>query len=187
MKPLRIAVLTTAALLFGQVGAGEEEHAIAIKMADDSGATHVTLNSADMGFNLQDMQVGESRSIVDEQGQNILITREEQGFKLDVDGKTIELPDVHGEHGAVFVMADSDGLDSDVDVQVHTATSVSTAIADAGIMIISDKQIDAATQEGIKSLLMSSGYDADVKFINAERAHDDHSVKVIKKQVEVTR
>ena len=188
MKPLRVAIFTAAALLLGAAGAGEEQQTkIEIKIADSEGDTHVSLNSDALGFDLSEMQVGETRSVVDSDGRSVLVTREEQGFKLNVDGKEIELPEVSGAHGAVFVTADSDGYGSDVDVQMHTASSVSAAIADAGIMIISDKKIDEATQEGIRSFLMSSGYDSDVKFINAERAHDDHSVKVIKKQVEVTR
>jgi hypothetical protein len=128
--------------------------------------THFRINSDDLGFDLQEMQQGESRSIVDESGRPILITRTADGFTFNVDGKTIELPnssDVHAMHGTdIKMMHDMDDT-----------------------MIISPKPIDAATQQAIRSLLESGGYDSDVNFIDRDSAHGRNvHIKTVKKVIE---
>jgi len=36
------------------------------------------------------MQVGDNRSVVDKNGRSILVTRAEENFSFDIDGKTID-------------------------------------------------------------------------------------------------
>jgi hypothetical protein len=57
--------------------AGEEaKHVIAIDFVGEGDTDKVSLklNSEDLGFELDEMQVGETRSVVDETGRAILIT-----------------------------------------------------------------------------------------------------------------
>jgi len=140
---------------------------MAIEVVGEDGAngTHFTINSDDLGFDLAEMQVGESRSIVDESGKSILITRGQNSFSVNIDGETIELPHFGGdEHGGLHVMSD---------VNVTRMNEMSAT------MILSPKPIDDATQQAIRSLLESAGYGSDVDFIDHDGA--EHGQVVIKK------
>ncbi len=177
------AVLGLAAAAFA---ADEAKMKMSITVIDDSddGEVRFELDSDELGFNLHEMQEGENRSIVDESGRTILITRNAGGFTFDVDGKTIEMPAFDGEHhGAVWV-GDEDGED----VEFHVMRNANFISADSmgGIMIMSGKPIDEATQQAIKSLLESSGHGSDVRFIDHAGPHGGpHGIKVIKKHIEV--
>lgn len=63
------------------------------------------------------MQVGETQSIVDESGRSVLITREEQGFKFEVDGKTVILPEM-GAAGEYMTFIDGSDITADFDVEI---------------------------------------------------------------------
>jgi hypothetical protein len=45
--------------------------------------------------------LGKIKTVLDDSGRSILITREADGYKIDVDGKTIDLPLFDGKHGAM--------------------------------------------------------------------------------------
>ena len=156
---------------------------MAIAVVDDDGGKERSfkINSDDLGFDLQDMQEGENRSIVDESGKNILVTRTSDGFSFNIDGETIDLPAFHGEghHGMVWV---GDGDASDVDVHVMHDTNMTTMHEMNDTMIISGKPIDATTQQAIRDLLGSSGYASEVNFVDRDSAHDGRVM--IKKVVE---
>ena len=178
-----VAILCFAA---ASVSGEELKTKMHIKVIGDSpdGAIEIKLDSDDMDFDLHDMQVGENRSMVDELGKSILVTREENGFSFNVDGETVEVPAFDGEnHGAVWASKDHD---QDVDVHVMRDVNFIKAESMDGIMIMSGKPIDEATQQAIKSLLESAGHGSDVNFIDHER-HDgssEHQVRVLKKVIE---
>jgi hypothetical protein len=141
---------------------------------EGDGETHLTLNSDDLGFNLRDMQVGENRSIVDKEGRPILITRLEDGFTFNVDGKTIDmpLPGAPGEHHKNF------------DVRVMHDGMPPHPMMDAdGVMVISGKEIDAATQEIIRNALEAAGH-KNVRFAGRPEG-GPHQLHVVKEVVEV--
>jgi len=190
MTILKTIASTVAILCFAAASIASEEMKtkMHIEVIDGSsdGAIQIKLDSDDLGFNLHDMQVGENRSIVDESGKSILVTRTEDGFEFDVDGETIEMPMFDGDHhGAVWVSADHDE-----DVNVHVMKDVDFTMAESvgGIMIMSGKPIDEATQQAIKSLLESAGHGSEVNFIDHEQHRGDgaHRVKMIQKRVEKT-
>jgi len=190
MTNLKTIASTVAILCFAaaSIAAEEIKTKMHIEVIDDStdGAIRIKLDSDDMGFNLHDMQVGENRSIVDESGKSILVTRTENGFAFNVDGETIEMPVFDGDHhGAVWV-----GNDHDQDVDIHVMKDMNFIKAESmdGIMIMSGKPIDEATQQAIKSLLESAGHGSDVNFVDHEQHSGDgeHHVKVIQKRVKKT-
>lgn len=168
--------------------AGDEKHMrMSIAVVDD--ATHeevrVDLDDDTLGFRLEDMQVGENRAVVDKNGQNVLITREENGFKFDVDGKTIRTPLHHAP------------ADGDFDVVVmgapHPPSAHGTpmpplppmAPGGTGTTIISGEPIDEATQQAIKGLLQSAGHEGDVRFIDRRAPHGGrHEMRIVEKRVE---
>ena len=189
MKFKQIAVLVAAASLAAAAIAGEEiRHKMAIAVIDEdgSGETRIELDGDDLGFSLHDMQEGENRSIIDKSGRTILVTREADGFRFDVDGKTIRMPAFDGHHeGAVWM---SDGDITDVDLHVMHDAGTATAHSMDGVMIISEKPVDDATRQAIKSMLESAGHGSEVRFVDSESGMDGaHKVRVIEKKVEVVK
>ena len=184
MRLLKTAMLAASLIMAGAAFAGEEHQMkFKVELAEDDGHGEVMINldSDELGFNLHDLQEGETRSIVDESGRSILITREAEGFKFNVDGKTIEMPLFGSEHGAMWV---GDGEGADVEMHVMGGSQFASAVDFDGVHILSSQPIDDVTQEGIKALLTSAGHDGDVKFIDtSDGPHGIHEVRIIKKEV----
>ena len=137
----------------------------------------IVINSEELGFDLRElhgMQEGENRSIVDESGRNILITREADGFTLNIDGEIIELPMLFGGYHAMAWSEDGDEVDVNVHV-MHRKQLFGRHGMD-GTMIVSPKPIDDDTQQQIKLLLESAGYDSEVNFIDREAAHGEQVI-----------
>ena len=173
--------------LAGSAMAGDEaKRVMAIEVVgdDSTDATSFFFNSDDLGFDLDEMQVGETRSVIDESGKSILITRNEDGFSFNVDGEVIDLPNfADEEHGGMHWISEGDG--SDVNVHVMRNVETTTMSDMGGTVILSSGPIDDATQQAIKSLLESAGYDSDVDFIDHEGEHDRQiKVKKVHKVVE---
>ena len=163
--------------------AGEDaKHVMAVEVIGDdtSNTTSFFLDSEDLGFELDDLQVGETRSIVDESGRSILISRNEDGFSFNIDGKVIDLPDiVNVDVDTASMHWVADDLEVEGGVHVIRDVKVETLHGDGNTVVLSPKPIDAATQQAIKSLLESSGYGSDVEFIDHEGGAS-HAVKVKK-------
>ncbi|MDX1518102.1 MAG: hypothetical protein R3288_14745 [Woeseiaceae bacterium] len=177
------------------VFAGDERHmSMSIAVIDD--ATHeevrVDLDDETLGFRLEDMQVGENRAVVDKNGQNVLITREENGFKFDVDGKTIRTP-LHRAHGGGEYDVVIDALRAESAEMPHKAPLPPLPLAPPlppgsdGIAVISAEPISEETQRAIEELLRAEGHDADVHFVDRSAAHARrHEIRVVKKRTDVT-
>lgn len=168
--------------------AGEARHtSLSIAVVDD--ATHdevrVDLDDETLGFNLADMQVGENRAVVDKNGQNVLITREEQGYRFDVDGKTIRAPLHHGPHDGEYDVVVMGAPHAAHDGSAPLAPRPPLAPALKGTMILSARPIDAETQRAIEDLLRSAGHDSDVRFIDhSASGHGKHELRIVEKRVE---
>jgi hypothetical protein len=155
-------------------------------VVDDEGAgeTHFRIDSDDLGFDLQDMQQGESRSIIDKAGRSILVTRTGDGFSFDIDGKTFDLPDLMNadHHGAAWV-SNGDGEHVGAMRKIHVAHGDGMKMN--GTMIISPQTIDDSTQQAIRSLLESAGYSGEVDFMDREQAHGGNlTIMSVEKVVE---
>ena len=196
MKTLKLAVMAVL-LTFAAATFAQEEHEMKFEVivaeggSDESTRVHWSSDNAD--FDIQDMQVGESRAMVDDDGRAMRITRGEDGFKMNVDGKTIDLPELSGmgEHGAHMTFVD--GGEMDVDVQVIGSTSgtfaTSTGFAGStgpeGVTIISGDALDDSTRDSIRAVLQSAGHTDEVTFIDSSGGSDGKHVKVIRKHVDV--
>jgi hypothetical protein len=194
MKFKQFAVFVVIGLFAATVWSGEDSHQkIEIKVISDDGGdrTHFVLDSDELGFNLHEMQVGENQSIVDKEGRAVLITRTEAGFSIDVDGKTIEMPafdELHEKN--VWINKGEFAPDVDVDVRVmhkgmgmHPGMASHAMMEGEGVMIISGKEIDAATQQVIRIALESAGHES-VHFAGGGEG-GPHQIHVIEKMVEV--
>ena len=189
MKTLKLLALAVT-LNFGAAALAdvEEKREIKIIVAGASSDDNATFRwtSNDPGFDMQGMQVGETQSIVDEAGRSVLITREAEGFKFDVDGKTVVIPDM-GAHGAHMAFIDVDGSDfsSDIDVEIIGDHQMMTSHDSDGVTIISGEPLDATIRESIKAVLQSAGRDDEVTFIDGSGGSDGKHIKIIRKRVEL--
>jgi hypothetical protein len=155
---------------------------VAGESAVDATTFHWVSNNAD--FDMQGMQVGETQSIIDESGQSVLITREAEGFRFDVDGKSIVVPDI-GDHGEYLTLVDGSDFTTNVDVEVMGDHHMMTSNGSSGVTIISGEALDETTKESIRAVLQSAGRDDEVTFIDGSSGSDGKHVKVIRKRVEV--
>jgi hypothetical protein len=190
MNAKQTATLLATFLFAAAAYAGEKgQHKIEIQViADDGdGETHLTLDSDDLGFSLEDMQVGENRSITDKAGRPVLITRTDDGYSFDVDGKIIDMPALgkHRDHGDANVWISKGDMapHADVDVHVMHDSAASNVVIDTmdgeGVMIFSGKEIDDATQQIIRTALESTGHES-VHFAGGD-GDAPHGVHVFKK------
>lgn len=182
------ATFAVASLMLTAIVVADENIEMKIKIDIDDGSggepIFLSLDSETMGFALHDMQVGEIQSVVDETGRSILITREADGIKFEVDGTTINMPLFSTEHESMWI---DDGNFRDIDVQIHRIGGFFGHESSDGIVIISGKTIDDATQESIRSLLLSSGHDGGVEFIDGGAMGGGiHKKIVIKRKIAAT-
>jgi hypothetical protein len=186
MSTRQIALLLATVIFAAAAYAGDKEHQkmeIKVISEDGDGETHLTLDSDDLDFDLHEMQVGENRSIIDKEGRTVLVTRKEDGYSFDIDGKTIDMPLI-GPHGEKMEWTFDGDHDEDVDIHVmHGGMGHPPMMFDDGVMIISGKEIDAATQEIIRNALEATGHE-NVHFADRPEG-GPHRVHVVKEVVEV--
>ncbi len=186
MNLIETAVLIAVCLFATAAYSGEQLHhkvEVVVVGADNDGETRIVLDSDDLGFDLHDMQEGENQSIVDKDGRAILVTRTEEGFTFEVDGKTINMPLFEGHGGANVWFSDGDHM-SDIDVHVMHDGMSDNSMAMESVIIFSGKEIDAATQQVIRTTLESAGH-SEVSFAGGDQNGQRH-VRVIKKVIEVS-
>jgi hypothetical protein len=185
MNGKQTATLLATILFATAAYAGEQgHHKMDIKVIADDGATHLTLDSDELGFNLHDMQVGENRSIIDKEGRSILVTRGEENFSFNIDGKTIEMPIFDG-HGDGNVWASKVDHMAAIDVRVmHDGMAPNVTVDTEGVMIFSGKEIDEATQQIIRTALESTGHE-NVRFAGSgnDGLHEVHVRELVEVQV----
>lgn len=192
MKTLILAVMA-ASLLFGtavaQDDAAQVERAMKIQVitgdSDDDGFT-LDWTSSDPDMDLENMQIGESRSFVDDDGRSIVVTKQEDGMSFNVDGETVVMPHFENAHTTSIAMVSADGVaavDHDVDVQVVGGGHMMASPVTDGVMIVTKDPLDAATQESIRAVLQSAGNTDEITFV--DRGGADQHVKVVRKTIEI--
>lgn len=193
MKTLKLLALAVT-LMSGAAALADVEEKREIKIviegvsSDDSTSFHWSSNDANL--DMHNMQIGETQSIVDEAGRSVLITRESEGFRFDVDGETIVVPDMNfGPHKMHMAFVGGSDFTSDVNVDVMGdvmgAHRFMSAHANDGVTIISGEALDATTKESIKAVLLSAGRNDEVIFIDGSGDADGKHVKMIRKRIEV--
>ncbi len=183
-----MSFLFAGLVISGLVYAGTDaRHEIRIEIDDDSGQAplRVDLDSQEMGFTMDELEDGESRSFVDADGRNILLSRQGGKLVINVDGREIDLPGVPDaplppefEHN----MAASESM--------HHAFVIASEIAgggdlmdvpDMGLTVIAGRELDDATQQSIRDALKNAGVTDDVRFIQPRKGHQQI---VIRKHIE---
>ena len=98
-RAIALALLPAAVLLFMHPAtAGDEtQRKVQIKVITDEGGDPVELD-------LSDLQVGETRWVTTDSGKDVGITREANGYRLDIDGEeTFVMSPGEGMHNRVMV------------------------------------------------------------------------------------
>jgi len=91
MNVLKLATLAVL-MIFGAAMAQDVEKKMEIKVmitgegSDD--ATEMHWSSDDMDFDIQDLAVGETRTIESESGKTVTITRAEEGLSFDIEQRS---------------------------------------------------------------------------------------------------
>ena len=190
----RIIILAALAAVMASAGAHaqEEEQTIALKvMVSADGDAPKSVHWVSDDVDLDDLAVGESRTVTGEDGTDVVVTRMDAGMQFDINGETVVVPDMHGDHMAfVGTNVDQDidvkvmgGHGEDVDVTITGAGTHATPVhRPEGVTIISNEPLDDSVRESIRSVLISAGLDEEVRFIDGS---EDRQVHVIKKRVEV--
>jgi hypothetical protein len=161
------------------------EMKIVVEAQSDDGSPAFSWVSDDPNLDMEAMQVGETQSIVDESGRAVLITREAEGFRFDVDGKSILMPEMGSQAMATFAMADGSDLTADFDVEVIGDHRAMAFAGESAVTIITGEALDASTQESIKAVLQSVGRGDEVTFIDNSGAGNGRHVSIIRKEVEI--
>jgi hypothetical protein len=84
-------------MMLGAAAIASEQHqhvAVKIKVKEqrDADAREFRFDSHAAGFNLHELQLGESRSFVDAEGNNLFVVRTADGFDFNLDGKEFSIP-----------------------------------------------------------------------------------------------
>lgn len=160
----------------------EREVEMKVVVVGDSHET-VEWNADDMDFDMSDLAVGESRVIENDSGRTITLTRTESGMQVDVDGKTVEVPDF-SSHAMMLETSDMDVdvISQEVAGDVKVAVSgvhATSAHPPEGVTILSSEPLDDSVRESIRSVLISAGIDEEIRFIDG--SEETHKVRVIKR------
>jgi len=186
MKTLKVLAWAVTLIFSTATADVEERRVMKIVVAGDASgdSTAFHWSSDDSDFDMQGMQLGETHSIVDESGRSVLITREAEGFKFDVDGETVVVPDFDFDAPHMAFVGGTD-FSTGVDVEILGGYSMMSNHDSSGVTIISGEALDASIQESIKAVLQSAGRDDEVIFIDGNGAADGKHVRIVKKVVEI--
>ena len=162
-----ITVIFWAFLIASAALAGDDKKAeIVIAVDGDDDATQVMRFVGDEAdIVLDDLDVGETKTLTDTDGRQVTVQRTGKGLVFDVEGRTIELPEIHGEHH-VERHAHAGGHGKEVQIEERREVRVVKSDADGGVTIISREAIDEATRERIREVLRDSGSSAEVSFVD---------------------
>ena len=164
---LALAVLPAVALMLAVpawAGDAVERH-VKIKVMTDEGGEMTELD-------LSDLQVGETRWITSDSGKDISITREEDGYRLDIDGEETFIGSPgDGMHNRIMVQAmghgDGEGLHEAMQsvwvTDDHKVIHLDTEGAD-GVFISGLGDLDENQKADIIDALRAAGVDKEVHF-----------------------
>jgi hypothetical protein len=184
---LRTPVLFLWGCLIATAAVAGEEHKMKVEIAvNGDGDGHKVFEWHGDGTSLDDLEVGESKTITDDNGNEITLMRTEDGLEIEVEGEKIELMDfdgdmLHGNHDSEDIM-----------IKGHKTVKVVKAGSADSVTIISSDSIDEETRARIEEALEEGGKEGEVLFIDGselngdEQADSKREVRVIRKKIDVT-
>lgn len=187
MHARKLVVLFMALMMGIAAFAGEKQHMkIEIAVEGDEGNTEFSFDSDDAGFDLHDLEVGETRKFDTDDGE-ASVTRTDHGFEFDVDGQKIDVTDIHEMH-AIHLDEDAENV-----FVIKDTSEIKLISADGpdNVTIVTGATLDDATKAKIREVLAESGDDGEVVFVDggdleSGDGEKHRKVRVIKKEVDVT-
>lgn len=169
-----------------------EEHRIEIAInGDDNGLSEFRFDSRDAGIDLYELEVGETRTYTDDDGNDVNVTRNKDSFEFEVAGDEIIVADLmHDEHDLRLLHLAHEG--EELAIEKHHKVHMVETDVDAGVTIISGDEIDVDTRARIEQVLKEADKDGEIVFVDSsdlsgdEGADRKHEVRIIKKQINVT-
>ena len=155
-----------------------EKHETHIKIVTEDSDGAFEWRSTDPDADFSDLEVGESKTISGDDGEEVTVTRTGEGLEFDVGGEKIK------------VMEFMD--DGNVTVDIEKSKNIKFIKADdaADVTIISSDELDEETRAKLEAVLKDAGKDGEILFIDGSelggdaQAHGNHDVRIIKKKVE---
>lgn len=172
-RAVALLLLPAAALLFMVPAMADDvvERKVQIKVIADAGGEAVELD-------LSDLEVGETRWITSDSGKEVGITREENGYRLDIDGEeTFIMSPGDDMHNRIMVHATSEGEGlhesmSNVWVTGGDAEVIHLdGMASDGVFISGLGDLDEYQKADIIDALRSAGVDKDIHFAPSGGPH----------------
>jgi len=148
MRAKALTIIFFALMLSAATLASEKQRHVQIRVdaqeGHDSDIQSFRFDSDEAGFDLEELQLGESRAYVDEDGNNLYVVRTEDGFDFDLNGRKISLPDftsgdmmfigdgdeAHGEKHVIRkvkimgMISDDDSNEYSDDMEIHDVHEV---------------------------------------------------------------
>lgn len=185
-------LLVLMATPLAAASAEDYELRIAIDDGTPDGQLFIELDDATNGLDLDSLQVGESRSLIDKSGRAVLMTRTVDGFELNVNGRIIELPALGGE--ATHDVHIAGAGDAAVEIERHVRVVDKTAGPNDAVTVISRSPIDKATRDVIRDALAAAGHDARVEFIDTSALpevtgasrHGERHIRIVSEEINAT-
>jgi len=168
MKPIKQTVTAFLLGLFAMtsisLAANETEKQLVVVQVDKSdnqdAKVEVKVDGSAESFNLPEMEVGDSKTIITESGKSVTLNKTEGGITMDIDGKSVPLPLFSGNLGArihrsmpLHHMTSDQITISGVELDDSQKQIIRDAFLTAGI---TDKKVLFATQ---KFMVLSSEHD----------------------------
>lgn len=184
-----ICRLSLAALLAGNLAiAGDRQTEMELVINDGAGDDVVIrIDSERDGFDLHDLQLGESRSVTTTDGQPVTVTRSEDSFDFNIDGRVVAMP----------VMEKRDGHHRE-EIRVVRHVSGGPVSESQGVTVISPTPLDDSTRASIAAALEAAGH-SEIRFVDVDgmpphAMHPDglelgggeDDVRIVRKEVRVT-
>ncbi len=160
MRAKELTIVFFALMLSAAALASEMQRHVELRIdarQGQSGAVEsFRFDSEEAGFDLAELQLGESRSYIDKEGNNLFVVRTEAGFDFDLNGRKISLPDITSEDLHMMVAHDGDESHG----QKHAIRKV-------------------------KVIKMESGEDTN-EYSDDVKIHEAHEIRIVREEVDVT-
>ena len=171
-RAVALVLLPAAALLFMAPAMADDvvERKVQIKVIADTGGEAVELD-------LSDLQVGETRWITSDSGKEIGITREENGYRMDIDGEeTFIMSPGDDMHNRIMVHATTDGEGlhesmSNVWVTDDAQVIQLDGMASDGVFISGLGDLDEYQKADIIDALRAAGVEKEIHFAPSGGPH----------------
>ena len=162
MKTKALTIIFFALMLSAATLASEQHRRVEVLIEADEGhdgeMQSFRFDSDEAGFDLEELQLGESRAYVDADGNNLYVVRTEEGFDFDLNGRKISLPSF-SEHGDITMIHMGD--------EAHVLRSVQK------VKMVSSDDVD--------------GLDLDIELnFDDMDIHGIHEIQIVEEEVDVT-